>query len=517
MEHRNNASIYTNRVILDQSYIDGKGGILNALTYASAQYIYKVLERHGRDNIKWFDSTKSHKLKRTIIHKNAHLDEYFAELIFRAILPPHLKDIEVCEHVLMSKEDDTYAKISWPNGVVFGIHADETGGAEALTFFDEHHANGSRLKPSCSQLVAEEYLGNRIPKSIQKVLDEVNLNDSNKGAHQFHFAHVIKEIHDVLFIVGKDEINNNIVTKYLTEGWKRAIIDTVLTSMVYCFENDLEGVILKKPFDVLKSTEESFNYFINYNPLTSEKYYEETVKFYRDNIININPIVTAKWKVNLAGHELSSKERVDQILIIPRICYSLNSCWGNEIAKFIMMHVWNIIFQRQMNFYLIQDKIKGLHIDSTIEGEFGKISKYEIYNSYIKPEASGKRTSFNQDSKICLISIELTNPSYYNITKPILNYINNDYNKGGNNGFGIFILHDKIINSMLINKGTTFPKEIWKIFSDKIYNTEPDRWFQLRTNDNYADYILNRTKAHQDQLPSNLIDINFITEALLDI
>ncbi len=187
------AIITTNKIQLDEEYIREKSGILNSLTFASAQYIFKVLEKHCKSDIKWFDGVKVKKLKRTIIHKNAHLDEYFAELLFRAILPPYLKDIEVCEHVLMSQDDDTFAKISWTNGVVFGIHSDETGGAKALAFFDEHTEGGGRKSPSCSQLVAEEFLGKSIPASIQKVLDEVNLNDSNKGAHQFHFAHVIKE------------------------------------------------------------------------------------------------------------------------------------------------------------------------------------------------------------------------------------------------------------------------------------------------------------------------------------
>src|SRR5579875_3169988 len=138
MEQASKAAIYPDRISLDSSYIEDKGGILNALTYASAQYIRTVLKKYiGEANLKRF--SQPNKLRRTIIHKNAHLDEYFAELIFRSILPYHLMDIEVSEHVLMSKEDDTYAKISWANGVVFGIHSDEAGGAKALAFYDEHN------------------------------------------------------------------------------------------------------------------------------------------------------------------------------------------------------------------------------------------------------------------------------------------------------------------------------------------------------------------------------------------
>lgn len=517
MEQRSNAAIFPNKVVLDKLYLEEKGGILNALTYASAQYIYKVLEKYGREKIKRFDEFKTKKLKRTIIHKNAHLDEYFAELLFRAILPPHLKDIEVSEHVLMSKEDDTFAKISWPNGVVFGIHAEEAGGAKALAFYDEHLQNGTRIKPSCSQLIAEEFLGYNIPKSIQKVLDEVNLNDANKGAHQFHFAHVIKEMHDILLLVGKDEINQSNVSKYLNENWKRGIIDSVLVSLVFAFENNLEQMLLRNANGILQATKNSFNYFIKHTLLSSEKYYSETLKFYENNILNINPIVTAKWKVNVQGEELASKERIDQILLIQRVCYTLNECWGNHIGSFVMMHIWNVLFQRQMNFLFVQEKVKELSESPSVSSEFGSIRKYEIENDRIKPEASGKRTLFKDNSKIFLLVVELTNPNFYNITKPIQNYLNNDYEFGGNNGFGIFMIHDKIINSIYINCGATFPKDVFNKFANKIYEAEPDKWFLFRPQGNDIEFILNRTKAHQDQLPSSIVDTEFIKNTLLNL
>jgi hypothetical protein len=513
MEQTSKSAIYPDKVFLDQTYIDEKGGVLNALTYASAQYIRTVLKKHiGEANLKRFSQPS--KLKRTIIHKNAHLDEYFGELLFRAVLPYHLMDIEVSEHVLMSKEDDTYAKISWTNGVVFGIGADKAGGAKPLAFYDEHNADGTRTKPSCSQLVAEEYLGNKIPWSIQKVLDEVNLNDTNKGAHQFHFAHVIKEIHDILLFVGKDEINQSIVTKYLNENWKRGLIDAALSSMIFVYENKLEQNLLRNANEVLRVTKNSFNYFLKHNLFKFESFYNETVEYYEDKILNINPIVTAKWKVNLKGEELARKERSDQILIVQRVCYSLNACWGNQFENFVMMHIWYVLFQRQMNFYSVQKELELLKSDSIISGEFGSVNKYEVNNNIIKPQASGQRTSFKEDSNILLLVVELTNPAFYNITKPVQNFINNDYELGGNNGFGLFMVHDKIVNSLYINSGATFPKDVFNKIANEIYRREPDKWFLFRPQGGDVEFVLNRTKGHQEQLPTNLIDTNFIIETL---
>ena len=106
------AAIYANRIELDQDVVQDLSGILNSLSYASAQYVYRVIERHvKKQDVKWLDNEKLKKLRRSIVHTDAHQDEYFAELFFRAILPPGLRDLEIREHNIISKENDTFAKI----------------------------------------------------------------------------------------------------------------------------------------------------------------------------------------------------------------------------------------------------------------------------------------------------------------------------------------------------------------------------------------------------------------------
>lgn len=521
MEQRSNAGIYPNRVTLDQSYIEEKGGILNALTYASAQYIYKVLERHSRDSIKWFDSANTKKLRRTIIHKNAHLDEYFAELIFRAILPPHLKDIEVCEHVLMSKDDDTYAKISWPNGVVFGIHADEAGGAKALAFYDEHHEDGSRTKPSCSQLVAEEYLGTKIPKSIQKVLDEVNYSDSHAGAHQYNIKNLFFAMHDILFVVGKNEIDNVPVTKYLTENWKRAIVDASLAAMVYVYENELlhDRPNEQAKFTIEKITKKSIDYFIEKTLLANQSNNFEAISkklLFNFRSGNHDTIDRAVWK-NEEGQTIGQ-----QILISHFICYALHKCWGDNIANFVMMHIWQILFQQQISYQEVKEEIIAI-TESQQKGntKFGYIEKTLLTNLSFKPEQNEKdkrKRTLKSDSPLWLYEVSVTNPSYPNVATVLKSIINDDYPQKGNNGFGLFILHDKTINSKIINNGQTIPSSIWKKISDKVTTTENECWFQLKSAEgNYADFLLNRNKAHQEQLPSTDIDKDFLVETIKGI
>ncbi len=515
------AFIASNRINIDQVYIDDKGGILNALTCASAQYLFKVLENHDKSNIKWFDPVKTKRLKRTIIHKNAHLDEYFAELIFRGILPPYLKDIEVSEHVLMSSEDDSYAKLSWPNGVVFGIHSNETGGAKALSFFDEHYSDGSRIKPSCSQLVAEEFLGNSIPGSIQKVLDEVNYSDSHPGSHQYNIKNLFFAMHDILFIVGKNEINDNYVTKILTENWKRAIVDACMISMVYVYENRLlpDAPDDNLKWNIEKITKRSLDYFIQKSLLSSAStHFDAVSKKLLFNFRNGNhdTIDRAVWKNN------DGKIIGQQILIIHNVCYALHKCWGENIANFVMMHVWQILFQQQISYEQVKGEILSIvELDKECNTNFGSIEKTLISNLNFKPKQNEKdkrKRSLNPDSPLWIYQVSVTNPNYPNVATVLKSIINDDYTQKGNNGFGLFILHDKTINSKIINNGQTIPSSIWIQLSNRICEMEPDCWFQLKSTDGtYADFILNRSKAHQELLPSSLIDKEFIVNTIKEV
>lgn len=542
MEQRSNAAIFPNRVALDKIYIEEKGGILNALTYASAQYIYKVLEKYGREKIKRFDEFKTKKLRRTIIHKNAHLDEYFAELIFRAILPPHLKDIEVSEHVLMSKEDDTFAKISWPNGVVFGIHAEETGGAKALAFFDEHLPDGTRIKPSCSQLVADEFLGSKIPRSIKKVLDEVNYTDSHKGAHQYNIKNLFFAMHDILFIIGKNEIDNTPVTKYLTENWKRAIVDSCMTAMIYAYENDLisDSLSSEEKEKLERTTKRSLNYFLDHTILKEIKAEQFNMENKEKNVAKDLSRNFKVWDVSAKSREKKEKfwhQTIDnavfkdkktgeitgrQILIIHQVCFALHKCWGENIANFIMMHIWQILFQDQICFQEIEKDIRSHLVENeevkTCFGSFYKSSISDIGFKPVQKETDDRDRELNKISKLWIYEINVTNPNYPNVKKVVGSILNKKNNEEGNDGFGVFILHDKIINSKAINNGPTVPSQVWSNLSNRIKQVEPDRWFQLKDEEgDDADFILNRTKAHQDLLPTNLIDAEFIKETILNL
>lgn len=509
---RNNATVTINNLLLENSFIEDAGGLLNAIVLASAQYVYKVIERHtSKDDIKWFEKEKQKKLHRLIIHKNAHLDEYFAELLFRAILPPHMKDIEVKEHTLISSSNDIFAKVSWPNAVVFGIGSEDAGGAKALQIFDEHNATeGTRIKASCSQLVVDEFL-KRVPRSIQIILSEVNESDSNSGAHQYNLKNLTTLLHETLYLVGIDEYKKSDINKYLTENWKRAIIDACIVAMIYSYQNDvyregeLVGGIKEK---IISSTKRSLEYFLAHTLLSKNSNFERIKADMRYKFSSFDTIDKAVWR-SPSGQEIGK-----QILVLSKICYALEKSWGTNISNFVMMHIWQGLFHRQLLFEEVMSEIRNLPKNELVQTRFGSVIKIEIDNPNFKPEQRGndkRKRTFQENNSLWLFGINLTIPDYYNTATVFKALLNNEYAQKGNNGFGIILLHDKTINAKIVNIGPTIPDWVWRKLSDAIVEKEPDRWFQLKRNDGgYADFILNRNKAHQDHLPSEEINIEFI-------
>ncbi len=530
-DFENSTIISVDRIKLTDNYIRDKSGILNALTYASAQYIYKVIEG---SSVKWFDVVKGKKLRRTIIHKNSHLDEYFAELLFRAILPKHQKDIEVCEHILMSKEEDSYARISWPNGVVFGIRSDEAGGAKALQFFDEHNNDGTRISPSCSQMVAEEYLGKRIPDSIRKVLNEINFSDSHSGAHQYHIKNLFFAMNDVFFLMGREEAEDIYVHKLLTENWKRAIVDTCITAFVYAFENKLLIGFPNTWADDFKTkievtTKKSLGRFLLKTQLKDEnpEYFEKTSGrilmhfkvWNKEDEKNKNGEKNRYYHETINGSfwiDKKTKEKVEsQCLLLQPLCFALHRCWGDNIADFIMFQIWQSLFQLQIAYDEMKTIVTSINkfkqvngLNELISVNFGSIRRIDLAQIKFKPEQSSKDNNaknFDNVTHFQIYEAIVINPHFSNV-KQVLTGILNERNSG----FGLIFIHNKTINSKAINRGTSMPYSAWKELSNSVTSLEPESWFQLQPDGEYADFILNRTASHQDQLPSNKVTIEYL-------
>jgi hypothetical protein len=186
-----------------------------------------------------------------------------------------------------------------------------------------------------------------------------------------------------------------------------------------------------------------------------------------------------------------------------------------------MMHIWQALFQQQISFEELKDEIITI-TESEQKGntKFGYVEKVIITGLNLEPEQNlkGRKRTFNLNSPLWVYDVIVTNPYYTNVAAAIKSIINSEYSEKGNNGFGILLLHDKTINSKIINNGQTFPNDLWVKLSDKIIETEPECWFQLKNAEGgYADFILNRNKAHQEYLPSNLVNKDFLINAINEL
>lgn len=496
-----------NNIHIGEDYIEKKHGVLNALCFASAEYLYKVFIKHKGSNLKKFNHKKLANLQRIIAHKNPHLDEYFAELLFRAILPYNLKDIEIVEHTLLSSENDQLAQVTWENAVIFGFNEKEKGSATALEFFDEHEEDGTRRTPSCSQIVTDRYFLNSLPKSVQLVLDEVNQIDSIGRAHSYNIANLIKKIHDTPYIVGYDDIQEKYISKHLTENWKRAIVSACITAIIYTFENNLLSEETTKLEDAKLNAfaKRSLNFFLQHTLLS-----EYEPNFYKikgkiaSNFREGNKTLakTKSWKVK-------NGKKINQNLIIHKLAYALDRCWGSSLSNFIMAHLWQVEFQSQIAFMHIKQEIEELKYPQTeTQTKFGTINFVELENPAIIPfqrKTDTIKKDFKLNQPIRIIHGSLTNPKYPNLATVLKNIINAKYQ-----GFGIILLKDKMSNMTMVSAGSTIPYKFWKYVSDQIQLAESDRWFQLAAEGNYAEFILNRTKSRQEHLPTEKINLDFL-------
>jgi hypothetical protein len=513
------ATIRPNKIQLDDDFIKSQGGIIKALNFTSAKYLRSVLDKSKTKPFKSYPKEKVDRLKNIVVHTNPHLDEYFAELLFRAILPDSHKTLPLVDYVRTNNSVDSYTDSLWPNSAVFGILPDDRSESKALDFFDEHRGDGTRSKYSCSQIIADEFFLGNTPKSFLKILKHVNYTDSQSGSHQFNLKNIIFKMHEIHFIIKWDPSQNRFISKKLDEEWKRSIVGACLTAMVYILENRLieDELPESRKIQMEAMAKRSFDYFLSRTVLKdySPEYFKQASShfLYLFKVGNHKTIDGAIWK-NADGDVIDR-----QILIIHYLVFATEKCWGKKISSFIMMHIWQILMQYQLSFLETRSIIQELdEMQGAVQTNFGSIQKYCLNDLTFQPEQQeddSRKREFKENSELWVYEIFVDNPNYPNVFNVANSVINNAYSQKGNNGFGYVVLRDLTNNSMIISSGSTVPYRIRKKVSDEVKALEEECWFQLVGNNGlYTPWILNRTKSHQEQPPSKLMSAEKVIEFL---
>jgi len=447
--------------------IQDSGGFLSALTKQSESYVRSVIQSRGRINFK-YDKELSY-LERIIVHTDPHIDEYVAELLFRACLPQttDTSKLQFQELSIYSKDNDLTCKNLFPTSAVFGIGRIASGGANALFLFDEHinKEGKSRTAESCSQIVANSFVPT-LPQSVYTVLREINTIDSFAGAHPQHIGNIIKDIHGTRFAFDPN-------TKgYLDANWKRALIDACITAIIYCLENNID--IFGKPEEKAEALRQSLTNYSQKSLHRNHEKFNEIKQSCSGVYLNQKKVFEAPnvFLRDRDGNEIKNKngKSIPQLLILARCCFACYKCWGEIITDIIFMHFWETIFQNQLNFRIMLDEVKSA---------FNK--RGERFNT---PVGILKRKILAK--KLWVVSFSPNNPDFIGgVAKDaLINYIKNN-----NNGNAILLLEDPYHNTKAIFQLKT-PEPVWQKVVKQILSKE-DCWYQAAPY-----YILNGNKAH---------------------
>lgn len=465
-----------------QKDIDRGGGILSALAYKSAFYIRSVIDRDRgtRIDFDFAKNSKLSKLHRTVVHQNAHLDEYLAELIFRACLPFEKMNIGFKELPIVNKTNDINCMTYWPNAAVFGMGVGVAGDVQPLFLYDEHEEDGTRDTRSCAQLVADAvFYRGRMPKSLYFILNEVNYIDSRGGAHPQNISNIMKSIHDALLLCNDGKTVVNQVLANPNPQWKRAVVDCCLAAVVHSNETGVNLGFMSN--EMLRFYEQSLEYFVSKTPHRTNGRFDEALRKIREDYIG--PKQTGYVLKNFGRYPKirPSDIPLQQNLLLSRVSYSLLECWGEQIALFIMMHFWEVIFQSQIWYHEILEELEqfdnnvsGLMVTS--HGRYEKVQSNECYILQFTP-----------------------NPSVLTPKKAIMTFVNSK-------GSGISIVSNNMLMTNVISKSKAFPNDKWERLCREIDKLEPERWY-LGVNEEKQTvypYILNGNPTHQYTQPSDL-------------
>lgn len=480
---------------------------LSMLSISSIEYIKFILQPK--------QSLKIEKdIIRTIVHKDPHLDEYFAELLFRSCLSDNMSNLEFVEQAIYSKDDFGCDQL-WPKAAVFGFgDTPLVRKKPPLVLFDEHR-EGIEKSTTCSQIVIDymkdnRQIGKEFSPSIWKVLNEVNAIDMHGNAHSQHLGNMIKSIHGIRFLFRKGNTEEEDVRDFLSPIWKRSLIDACIVAIIYCLENniDIVGEPIEKKKELMASLEE---YKARCLHKDRTDYFDDTfqgIKTMYGNQTKVFQEALLKEGTELIRDKFGNS--LSQILVMSRICFACNQCWGKNISNIIMTHVWEVEFQKQTNFLMLLNELEKTfsYSDRGIT-PLGTIRRKILHT--VKINKVRKDYKFDR-----IGTVEAKLPLWVINIRPILgvstpnkaalNYINKH-----NDGCGIVLIEDTYIGTKTLFKGQGILTKDWENLIDTIDEIEPGYWYHTEG----SNWCLNGNMSHRE-VPHSMLDMAILCKLAED-
>jgi hypothetical protein len=341
-------------ITISAADITASGGILAALSDKSVEYVQSVVG----SGLRPIDRRIVEGLERVIVHTEPHLDEYFADLLFRACLPRDKWACDIVEQSIFAANGDLGCKHLWPSAAVLGIGGTAGGGVQPLFLFDEHVSGQTKVAASCSEIVREKMFV-ATPDCVETLLREVNTIDEFGGGHPQNLNNLIKTLHEVRFFFGHHAEDASEIRDSLSPQWKRAIIEASLAALLYCLDQNIE--LRTDPTEKRAALTASLENYIQHSPHSAHPRFADSIQrlksvfgdqgaVFRDAVLRDRrgPIT------DQAG------EPIPQLLILSRICFASERCWGPEVRDVIATHFWEGELQKQLNFYTVGAEVGPL-------------------------------------------------------------------------------------------------------------------------------------------------------------
>ena len=419
---------------------------------------------------------------RFIVHKAPHLDDYFAEMLFRSALKSDERRREFLEQALYA-EDDQSARIQWPSAAVFGIGSTLPCGKHAQHLFDEHIASGGRTADSCATLVANRCF-QHLPSSVGRVLQEIGDIDSSGGAHELHLNNLLKTCHSVQYLLGATDDGRRISGK-LQDHWKRAVVNGLISAVVYCLE---AGIAITDSDKVKEEIGAEFDRFLSHSPYRDWPESEKATQRVRGAASSTKQMLE-RARVSIGGRE------EPQLLVAPFMACAAREAWGAEIAYFLMVHFWE------------SEVLKNIHFvrsEALLERVFQDAAHPKVVYGYESSMGAAVVADKRFVGKLRTQS-GLERPAKFPSSLWILSCRHNNFTLSPNKAMGRFLWeHNCGVGLVLCEntkemtkvlfKGRYLPDGFWNELVARINAKEPGLWYRPQPT---APFILNGNAAHQ--------------------
>ena len=487
-------------------YISKYGGLIPAITRLSADIVRGLIEQSGACLLPIKDWDK---INRIITHKNPHLDEYMAVLLFRALLPDGKRLIPLEECILSSADNDNVARAAWPDAAVIGLGGVHNGGAFPRILLDEHIKQGEKQKEmSATMLVWNKYLGAApAPPALSSILREVDCIDANGGAHNKNLANYIKKLHETELILqsqgGKPKIQHQ-----MDSAWKEACVNACIAAALLGIK---EGRPIFSPEYWKTAACESLDFYKAHSALKGYILFNNAFSRLKGLVASIDREATQhKTDLRIMRHDgtyqavrAKNGDSVRQYLLIPYITALCKEFWGAELGGIIMMPFWEVRIMEQMAFIqatkILKDEIFDIRKDyPDVNTAIGRLSVQHI------SKMRDQQGSFIEKAPM-IVDLE----SKYNARSALTSFINTQ-----NDGLGYVIFRNAVKGNVVLSKGNKIPDSEWRKLTDALIQIEgnsdsrkPGCWHVTPSDSGIAPFLVNGNAAHQ-YIPKSSITAN---------